>query len=183
MRRSHLSEVPAEKFLALVEASTSLADVCRKLGYSANSTTTVRKRMVELGVDLEAFAERRVRRGGRRIPDDEVFVRNSSYAQANLKRRVMADRLLPYECQECGQEPEWRGKKLVLVLDHINGDCRDHRKENLRFLCPNCNSQTETFAGKNQRHRSTVSVCICGGQKNSQSTKCRACVDKACETG
>jgi hypothetical protein len=45
----------------------------------------------------------------------------------------------------CGQGPEWNGKTLVLQLDHENGDCTDNRLENLRFLCPNCHSQTETF--------------------------------------
>ena len=41
-------------------------------------------------------------------------------------------------------------KKLSLQLDHINGINNDHRIENLRFLCPNCHSQTETYAGKNK---------------------------------
>ena len=183
MRRSYIAEIPDQVFLALVETSTSFADICRKLGYSANSKVAVRKRMVELGVDLEAFAEKRVRHGGRRIPDEEVFVQNSSYGQANLKRRVLTDELLPYVCQECGQGPEWRGNPLVLILDHINGKCRDHRLGNLQFLCPNCNSQTSTFAGKNRQHNSTVSQCLCGGPKDSQSTKCKTCVDKAQRVG
>ncbi len=48
-------------------------------------------------------------------------------------------------CTLCGQGPEWNGKVLVLQLDHENGDCTDNRLENLRFMCPNCHSQTETF--------------------------------------
>ena len=42
--------------------------------------------------------------------------------------------------------------KLTLQLDHINGINNDNRKENLRFLCPNCHSQTNTFAGKNLKN-------------------------------
>lgn len=42
-------------------------------------------------------------------------------------------------------------KKLTLQLDHINGKNNDHRIENLRLLCPNCHSITETYAGKKQR--------------------------------
>jgi 5-methylcytosine-specific restriction endonuclease McrA len=51
----------------------------------------------------------------------------------------------------CGQQPMWNGKQLVLILDHINGINNDNRLENLRLLCPNCNSQTPTFAGRNAR--------------------------------
>ena len=54
-----------------------------------------------------------------------------------------------YECEECHLKPLWCGKKLVLQVDHINGIPYDHRRENLRFLCPNCHSQTDTFCGKN----------------------------------
>ena len=42
----------------------------------------------------------------------------------------------------------WNDKKLSLQLDHINGDNSDNRLENLRFLCPNCHTQTETYCSK-----------------------------------
>ena len=82
------------------------------------------------------------------FPDEQVFVENSSYAnRSNLKKRMY---LMGYkeECSECGIGPEWNGKPITLQLDHINGIYNDHRLENLRIICPNCHSQTETFAGR-----------------------------------
>lgn len=55
---------------------------------------------------------------------------------------------MEYRCSICGNTGEWNSKKLVLQLDHINGIHNDNRIENLRLLCPNCHSQTDTFCGK-----------------------------------
>lgn len=57
----------------------------------------------------------------------------------------MDEGLLKEECVLCGQNNIWNGKKLVLQLDHKNGNNKDNRIENLRILCPNCHTQTETY--------------------------------------
>jgi hypothetical protein len=84
-------------------------------------------------------------------------VEGSTYTCTNtLKVRLLREGLLVNRCYECGMEPLWQGKRLVLILDHRNGDNTDNRLENLRLLCPNCNSQQPTFAGKNKgRYRAT----------------------------
>ena len=56
--------------------------------------------------------------------------------------------LKDWKCELCGLT-EWQNKAIVLELDHINGKNRDHRIENIRFLCPNCHSQTFNFRGRN----------------------------------
>ncbi len=76
----------------------------------------------------------------------ENLVENNKKAKRDsIKRELVAQSIVPNECAECGQELEWNGKRLVFVLDHINGVNDDYRVDNLRLLCPNCNSQTDTF--------------------------------------
>ena len=63
-----------------------------------------------------------------------------------------------YKCESCGMTDEWNRKPILLEIDHINGDCFDNTKDNLRFLCPNCHSQTDTHShsgnsGRKKKYR------------------------------
>ena len=84
-----------------------------------------------------------------RRTNEEVFVENSDYARHHIKRRIIEESLIPYQCFNCGNIGEWMDKPLPLILDHINGVNNDNRIENLRFACSNCDSQLETY--KNRR--------------------------------
>jgi 5-methylcytosine-specific restriction endonuclease McrA len=77
----------------------------------------------------------------------EELARNPAN-RGNIKRRLLESGALKDECSICGIR-EWQGKPLSLQIDHINGERLDYRLENLRILCPNCHSQTETFGGRN----------------------------------
>lgn len=66
-----------------------------------------------------------------------------------VKARLLREGLIQNRCQECGVS-EWRGRPLSVHIDHINGVRDDHRLENLRMLCPNCHSQTDTYGAKNK---------------------------------
>ena len=74
-----------------------------------------------------------------------------STSRFTIKRRLLAAGVLQNRCDECGLS-EWRGKPISIQIDHINGVRHDHRLENLRMLCPNCHSQTETFASRNKHN-------------------------------
>lgn len=80
---------------------------------------------------------------------NEVFKEKSSTTREYSRKIILKEKLLDYSCQEC-HIISWRNEKLYLELDHINGVNSDHRLENLRFLCPNCHSQTSTFRGRGQ---------------------------------
>lgn len=70
----------------------------------------------------------------------------------NVPKRRLKDALISvgrrYQCEICLQQSMWQNKPLTLQIDHINGDNRDHTIENLRFLCPNCHTQTPTYGSK-----------------------------------
>lgn len=84
-----------------------------------------------------------------KIPLDEILSgKHGHYPRHKLKKRLIKECVLEYKCDECSST-EWQGKPLSLHLDHINGIPTDHRVENLRFMCPNCHSQTDTYCGKN----------------------------------
>jgi len=78
------------------------------------------------------------------IDIDQIFIKDSKFNSSTVKKYFLSDPLIKYQCSICTTS-EWQGKKLNLHLDHINGDRHDHRKKNLRLLCPNCHSQTDTY--------------------------------------
>ena len=78
-------------------------------------------------------------------------------SRRNVKVRLLEAGLLQNSCSTCGIS-EWCGRPLICHLDHINGVNNDNRLENLRMLCPNCHSQTETYGGLNKRAKALARI-------------------------
>ena len=107
---------------------------------------------------------------------DDILVENSKYSNLeSLKRRLIKNKILVYECEIC-KVSKWRGEKLSLHLDHKNGINNDHRIFNIRLLCPNCHSQTDTYSGKNNTKR-LPKYCSCGKKISRLSVNCKKCSD------
>jgi hypothetical protein len=92
---------------------------------------------------------------------EDVLRRDPSIAQRRVRNMVLRYDLLPYLCAICGSPPAWKGHPLVLILDHANGDPSDHRLENLRFVCPNCESQLPTHGSRNGKRRAALNIRTC----------------------
>jgi hypothetical protein len=136
--------------------STSIAGVLRYLGirWSGGSHHRISKRLRQLGVDTRHFTGAAHNKGKvnwmKVHPDRVLVVRPAGETRAGRRqlRRAMLEIGIPEQCAICGIGTAWQGKRLTLHIDHINGDFLDNRPENVRFLCPNCHSQTPTFANR-----------------------------------
>ena len=84
-----------------------------------------------------------------KIDLSKILVENSTYSRIHLKERLYKEGLKERKCELCGQDENWNGKHMSLILDHINGTYNDHRFENLRIVCPNCNATLDTHCSKN----------------------------------
>ncbi len=84
---------------------------------------------------------------------EDIFCQNSLVSRGRVKTLLIKLSILDYKCGICGIYPLWNNRSLSLHIDHVNGTRNDHRIENLRFLCPNCHSQTETYCNLNKNSK------------------------------
>ena len=86
----------------------------------------------------------------------ELLVKDSHYQSFKLKRRLFIAGIKMPACEFCGWREKAADGRISVELDHINGDHKDNRLENLRVLCPNCHSLQATHRGKNKGYVSAI---------------------------
>lgn len=137
-----------------VRASVSIAGVLRKLGLvpAGGNYHNIHILVQGLGLNTSHWTGQGHRKGSHSPvasnPIEKLLVRGRMVNSNHLKIRLIKEGYMKDECSECKLH-EWRGKPLVLHLDHRSGDRSDNTLENLRLLCPNCHSQTKTYCGRN----------------------------------
>jgi len=138
----------------LISNNNSINQILKSINVNSNGSgayRTFRNHCDKLGVILPKYKHKNFKIGNK-IPLNEILIENSTYQNVSrLKIRLINENILEYKCVKCGNEGEWMGEAIVLQLDHKNGIRNDNRVENLRFMCPNCHSQTPTFSGKNKK--------------------------------
>ena len=133
-----------------IESSSSIKRAIEKIGAHPNSKSYRRfhEACASMGID---FSFPNKFKTTKFTPESVLHENFPKRRNVLVKKIVIENGFLDNECSICKLGPEWNGVKLVLQLDHINGIYNDNRIENLRILCPNCHSQTATYAGKNAR--------------------------------
>lgn len=143
----------------IINNSKSVRETILTLGLkdAGGNYKTIKKLITKYEIDVSHFYGPLWNKGQTFLTDkrikskysiDGMFSSNSLVSNDRLKKIILSEGLLENKCCSCGNEGEWMGKPLTIELDHINGVNNDNRIENLRFLCPNCHSQTPTFRKK-----------------------------------
>lgn len=180
-RRSPIWKMEKNELEAIVKSASSLGHVLKIFGIEpkGGNYETLKSRLRSDMIDYSHISVGVGHNKGKVFkkplkPIADVLVKNSSYSRQSLKKRLLSDGFLKNNCSICGLEPSWNNNQLVMILDHVNGISNDNRLENLRLVCPNCNSQLPTHCGKHKKWK--VKNCsICGKEVSKTSNFCKTC--------
>ena len=138
-----------KKMIELCNNSPSMAAAAVEMEMAPN---TLRRHAMKLGCYKPNQAGIGVvKNRPNRVATEDILNGSVPKGGTDFKRRLLKEGYLINECDECGIGSTYNGKSITLELDHVNGNRFDHSLSNLRILCPNCHSQTDTFRFKGGR--------------------------------
>jgi len=147
-----------ENLTEVIKRSRNKSDTLKNLGLKpfTGNYDTLNRYIKLFNVNISHFTRNSLNnyKPFKRISLSEILVGNSTYTSSvHLKERLYKEGLKKRVCEKCGQDEWWHGKKMSLILDHINGKHDDNRFENLQIVCPNCNGTLDTHCGKNVKDK------------------------------
>jgi hypothetical protein len=170
----------------ITKNANSIADILRAFDYSSSSggykvlKNTLKRHNIDYShIPIGKMANLGREFGPRRNIEDYLSAINSGeiiVSNSGFKRRLIKEGLLYEKCSKCGCGNMWQDEPIILHMDHINGINNDNRIENLRILCPNCHSQTSTYAGKGLKKHY---YCNCGAKTSGKKyNRCQKCANQ-----
>lgn len=140
----------------IVKKSYNYTDVVRNLGLklAGGSMNHIKSRIIKFNISTDHFVRVSSMKGkisNRRKKSVDILVmlpEGSHRPKSHQLKRALIDEGIEYKCSRCGLD-KWQGEKIVLDVDHIDGEWLNNFKDNLRFLCPNCHSLTKNYKSKN----------------------------------
>jgi ribosomal protein L40E len=184
-KKSIIWLIEKDKLQEILNSSSSYCEVLDNLNLQSrngNNAGTLKKRIEEDGLDDSVLNLNRENKRKEQVESlkrfnkrdfSSTFCIESSAYRSVIRSRIIKEDLIKYHCAICPNDGFHLGKPLSLHLDHINGVNNDNRLENLRFLCPNCHTQTETYAGKK-----AIRLCSCGNELSFRAKRCQKCMSE-----
>lgn len=155
-----------EVLQTIIPQCTSFRNMAIKLGLCGHggSVDGLKRKTIKYGLDYSHFAKRKAWNKGSTSPykkNANEILKKGYVQQAKRLRRALLEIGIQHKCSICGIT-KWMDKDIVLQIDHIDGDKSNNQYDNLRFLCPNCHSQTNTFCFIGRKHKHNGGVAESG---------------------
>lgn len=153
-----------ENLKEVVQNNKTYTDCLKQLGkpIKGGYIYALKKKIQNNNIDTSHFESRKetmqrlIKNNGgkslrKKILTSDILIKNykGGIGSNNIKKRLFKEGLKENVCELCGQDENWKGKKMSLILDHINGNNRDNRLKNLRIVCSNCDATLPTYKGRN----------------------------------
>jgi len=141
MKQNHKNKISDEELSEAYKKTPHIGKLCVEFNLPS---ITIWRRLKKLNLIIKT------KKNNLKISLNEILEGKHPYYQTfKLNKRLIKEKILHNKCSICKIET-WNNKPIRFQLDHINGNSTDHKLENLRLICPNCHSQTETYCGKNK---------------------------------